>query len=162
MSAKDISHEGTVTTENKDSKTENIDATKKKDITSLIKLADDEIIVKDYFVANTEKQGFGELHYVVTNKRVIMYIWSDDTIQVKSVKIADVVSTAIYKTKYSFSIIINIKAATGALTFYSYPKGRLESKLKPEDLKLKVKPGPDLASMATELGALILNLRTRL
>jgi len=162
LGAKDISHEETDIGENKDNETENSDVNKNKDIRNLIKLADDEIIVKDYFVANTEKQGFGELHYVVTNKRVIMYIWSDNTIQIKSVKIGDVVSTAVYKTKYSFSIIINIKAATGALTFYSTPKGLLERTLKPEDLKLKVKQGPDLGLMAKELGALILNLRTKL
>jgi hypothetical protein len=162
LSAKDISHEETDIGENKDNEMENSDVNKNKDIRNLIKLADDEMIVRDYFVANTEKQGFGELHYVVTNKRVIMYIWSDNTIQIKSVKIADVVSTAVYKTKYSFSIIINIKAATGALTFYSTPKGFLGRILKPEDLKLKVKQGPDLGLMAKELGALILNMRTKL
>jgi hypothetical protein len=162
LSDKNITHKETDIGENKDNEMENRDVNKNKDIRNLIKLADDEMIVRDYFVANREKQGFGELHYVVTNKRVIMYIWSDDTIQIKSVKIADIVSTAVYKTKYSFSIIINIKAATGALTFYSTPKGFLERRLKPEDLNLKVKQGPDLGLMAKELGALILNMRKKL
>ncbi len=151
-----------MTKNNNDDEKENIDTDNNKLITDLIKLADDETIVKDYFVASTEKQNYGELHYVVTNKRVIMYVWTDNTIQVKSVKIIDIVSTAVYKTKYSFKIIINIKAATGALAFNSSPRGFLERWLEPEELDLKVNSGPDLGMMAKELGALILNMRTKL
>lgn len=59
----------------------------------------------------------------------------------------------------SFSIIINIKAATGALTFYSSPKGFLERRLQSGEMHMKVNEAPDLSLMAKELGALILNMR---
>ncbi len=124
-----------------------------------IKLAQGEVIAKDYFVAKADDENKGVLHYIITNKRLIMYIWSKDSVITRSVKISDVVSTAVWKTKFSFSIIINIKAATGALTFYSSPKGFLERRLQPEEMHMKVNEGPDLGLMAKELGALILNMR---
>lgn len=124
-----------------------------------IKLAQGEVIAKDYFVAKADDENKGVLHYIITNKRLIMYIWSKNSVIVRSVKISDVVSTAVWKTKFSFSIIINIKSATGALTFYSSPKGFLEKRLQPEELNMKVNEGPDLGLMAKELGALILNMR---
>jgi hypothetical protein len=65
----------------------------------------------------------------------------------------------IVKKRTSFAIITNIKAATGALSFYSYPKNILEKELSPEKLELEAVPGPDATLMARELGALILNIR---
>lgn len=65
----------------------------------------------------------------------------------------------IVKKRTSFAIVTNIKAATGALSFYSYPKNILEKGLSPERLELEAAPGPDASIMAKELGALILNMR---
>lgn len=141
---------------NQDSNTVN-----KKSIKDFIEFADHEEEVDDYFVASSKKYN-AQLHYVVTNKRVITFLWSEKSIEIQSVRIIDIVSTAIYKTKYSFAITINIKAATGALIYNSSTKGLGESDSNGEDLELKVNSGPDLGRMAYELGALVLNLRTKL
>jgi hypothetical protein len=133
----------------------------KKSIRDFIEFADHEEESRDYFVASSKKYN-SELHYIVTNKRVITFLWSEKSIDIQSVRIVDIVSTAVYKTKYSFAITINIKASTGALIYNSSTRGLGESVSNGEDLKLKVNSGPDLARMAYELGALILNLRTKL
>ena len=65
----------------------------------------------------------------------------------------------ISKERTSFSIVVNIKAATGALSFNSYPKNILERGLVPARLELEAGPGPDAKIMAKDLGALILNIR---
>ncbi len=59
----------------------------------------------------------------------------------------------------SFAIVINIQAATGALSFYSYKKDTWHAAPKPERIELDGTPGPDAIIMSKELGALILNMR---
>ena len=70
-----------------------------------VELANDESIIKDYYVATVKKPSYGEAHFAVTNKRLIMYIWSEETIKVNNVNIIDIVSTSVYKTKDLFAII---------------------------------------------------------
>lgn len=130
-----------------------------KKVEDIIELATGEIVLKDYYAANVRKPSYGEAHFAITNKRLIWYIWSEETVKVNSVNIVDIVSTSIYKTETSFAIIINIRAATGAFTFSTYPHSILEKGLSPEKLDLEAYPGPDMDLMARELGALILNMR---
>ncbi len=59
----------------------------------------------------------------------------------------------------SFSIIINIKAATGALTFYSYSQEAVQRGLDPNKVELNARPGPEADVMGQELGALILTMQ---
>jgi hypothetical protein len=132
---------------------------KYKSIKDIIQLATDEEVVKDYFAATVKKPSYGEAHFAITNKRLIMYIWSEETVKVNSVNIADIVSTSVYQTERSFSILINIKAATGAFTFYTYPHSLLEKALHPNKLDLESAVGPDMALMSKQLGALVLNMR---
>jgi hypothetical protein len=99
------------------------------------------------------------VHFAVTTKRLIMYVWSEETVKVNSVNIGDIVSTSIYKTESLFAIVINIKAATGAFTFYTYPHSILEKALNAKKLDLESAAGPDMVLMSKELGALILNMR---
>ncbi|HET7345400.1 MAG TPA: hypothetical protein VFJ05_05980, partial [Nitrososphaeraceae archaeon] len=54
----------------------------------------------------------------------------------------------------SKAAVTNIKAATGALSFYSYPKNILEKGLSPERLGLQAAYEHDASVMAKELGAL--------
>lgn len=181
----------------------------RKNVEDYVTLADDETVVKDYYAAAVKKPTRGEAHVAVTNKRVILYVWTHETTQVNGVNITDVLGTDIYwstrqrrkfgtglflvglfgtiilpllnpfflsillitlpmmaigiyyivKKRTSFAIVTNIKAATGALYFYSYPKNILEKGLSPEKLELEAAPGPDASVMAKELGALILNLQ---
>lgn len=181
----------------------------KKNVEDYVTLADDEAVVKDYYAAAVKKPTHGEAHVAVTSKRVILYIWTQETTQVNGVNITDVLGTDIYwstrqrrkfgiglflmglfgtivlpllnplflslllitlpmlasgiyyivKKRTSFAIVTNIRAATGALSFYSYPKNILEKGLSPERLELEATPGPDASVMAKELGALILNMR---
>ena len=132
---------------------------KSKTLEDIIRLANDEVVVKDYYAADVKKPTHGEAHFALTNKRLIWYIWTDETVKVNSVNILDIVSTSVYKTEHSFAIIINVKAATGAFTFSTYPHSILEKGLNPENLEMESSPGPDMGLMARELGALILNIR---
>ncbi len=131
----------------------------RKTLADFVKLADDEVIIKDYHSTVVKKPSYGEGHFAVTNKRLIMYLWSEETIRVNGVNVKDVVGTAVYYSKDSFAVVINIRAATGALSFYSYPRNILEKRLEPERLEMKTAPGPDMVNMSKELGALILNMR---
>jgi uncharacterized protein YacL len=180
-------------------------------VKNYVQLADEEAFVKDYHMATINKPDYGEAHLTVTNKRVLMYTWTKDTIQVNSTDIADVrgidtswskiqrfnlgiilaiigavlaliitlnlplpvvligliiplliLAVGIYylvTKRQSFSIIINIKAATGALTFYSYSEEAVQKGIDPNKLELNAVPGPDSNIMAQELGALILNMQ---
>ena len=187
-----------------------------RNVAEYVQLADDEAIVKDYYVATVRKPSYGEAHFALTNKRLIMYVWSEKTVQVNSAELQDVRSTDIYWSKrqrmylgigllisgaifsilsilaslsgiYSFLIlliitvpvsiigiyyiykvrnilviIINVKAATGAFTFYSYSKSALEKGWNPEKLELDANPAPDSKIMAQEIGGLIINLQKEL
>jgi hypothetical protein len=176
-----------------------------------VELADEEAFVKDYYIATINKPDYGEAHLAVTNKRVIMYTWTKDTIQINSTDIVDVrgIDTSwtkrqrlhlgiamaiigfflaitiissipfpsiligliipllmlaigfyyIVTKRDSFVVIINIKAATGALTFYSYSEEAVNRGIDPNKLELNAVPGPDSNIMAEELGALILNMQ---
>lgn len=42
-------------------------------VEDFVKLADDEEIIRDYNVATVEKPSYGEVHFAITNKRLIMY-----------------------------------------------------------------------------------------
>jgi len=64
------------------------------------------------------------------------------------------------KQRVTFIIIFYIKSVTGAMTLHNYPQsGRLEGLLKPDQLKIDGKPGPDAKLMAKEIGALILDIQ---
>ncbi len=177
-----------------------------------VELADEEAFVKDYHVATIKDPDYGEAHLSVTSKRMIMYAWTKDTIQINSADIADVRGIDISWSKrkrtslgialmvigsiltipviayvllnpfviigliisvpllaiglyyivtirHSFVVIINIKAATGALTFYSYSKDAVQRGIDPDKLELNAVPVPEAKIMAQELGALILNMQ---
>ena len=83
---------------------------KSKTLEDIIRLANDEVVVKDYYAADVKKPTHGEAHFALTNKRLIWYIWTDETVKVNSVNILDIVVTSVYKTEHSFAIIINVKA----------------------------------------------------
>ena len=138
------------------------DSTISKSLKDIIQFATDEVIVRDYHAANVKKPSYGQAHFALTNKRLIWYIWTNETVKVNSINIKDLVSTAVYKTEKAFAIIINIKATTGAFTFSTYPHSILEQGLSPERLELETQPGPDMDSMARELGALIINIHKKL
>lgn len=189
----------------------------KKNVRDYVTLADDEVVVKDYYAATVKKPNHGEAHVAATTKRVILYIWTKESFQVNGANIANVLSTDIYwsnrrrrklgigllsvgflcllinflylpslwasvnflylptlfialpllaigiyyviKKRTTFSIIINIKAATGSLFFNNYPQNVLEKKLNPGTIRFEAKPGPDANIVAKELGALILNMQ---
>ena len=128
----------------------------------LIRFADGEDILERYHAANVKKPSHGEAYFVLTNKRLLWYILSERTVRVNSINIEDIVSTSVYKTEHSFAIIINVRASTGAFTFYTHSHSLIKKGLNPEKIELEAQPGPQLDKMARELGALILNIRKRI
>src|SRR5690242_14857130 len=68
----------------------------KKNVEDYVTLADDEAVVKDYYAAAVKKPTHGEAHVAVTSKRVILYVWTQETTQVNGVNITDVLGTDIY------------------------------------------------------------------
>jgi hypothetical protein len=58
-----------------------------------------------------------------------------------------------------FAMIINIRAATGAIRFSSAPENVLEKGLGPGKWELEAEPGPGVVSMARDLGGMILNIQ---
>jgi hypothetical protein len=188
-------------------------------VRNYVELADDEDVTEDYHVATIKKPSHGEAHFAVTNKRLIMYVWSKKILQVNSAELQDVRSTDIFWSKrqrkhlgigifvvglflsmisiiswlsnpynsgflllfffFAFPILligiyyirkirnllavtINVNAATGAFTFYSYSKSALKKGWNPERLELDAIPGPHATKMARELGGLLLNLQKEL
>jgi hypothetical protein len=189
-------------------------------VKDFIEFANGEVLIKDYFVATVKEPSYGEAHFAVTNRRLIMYVWSEKTVQVNNALLKDVRNTDIFWSKrqrrnlgislflsgiflsvifilpwiYYFQIqqpnfilfsiflltipmiiiglyymkkirnilviIINVKAATGAFTYYSYPKTSIfGGQWNPEKLELDALPGPDARLMAQEVGGLLLNLQ---
>lgn len=96
------------------------------------------------------------------NTIVISYIYLYDTVIYLIVVIVPMLVIGIYyviKKRTTFSVIINIKAATGSLYFNSYPRNILEKGLNPGRIEFHARPGPDASLLAKELGALILNMQ---
>jgi len=195
-------------------------ANSRGNVKDFIEFANGEVLIKDYFVATVKEPSYGEAHFALTNKRLIMYVWSEKTVQVNNALLKDVRNTDIFWSKrkrrnlgislflsgivisviiilvgiYFFQIeqpnftlfslfiitlpiifigiyymkkirnilviIINVKAATGAFTYYSFPKTSTFGKQwNPEKLELDALPGPDARLMAQEVGGLLLNLQ---
>ena len=55
--------------------------------------SDDEYIVKDYNAAKIKKPSKGETHVALTNKRALIYYWTNDGILVNDAGISDILVT---------------------------------------------------------------------
>jgi hypothetical protein len=215
--------------------------TEESEIKLPIKKSDDEYVIKDYRAAKIKKPEKGEAHIVVTNRRAIIYFWTNKVVLVNDAQITEVTSTDIFWTKRSrhvagaillaisiigylillqqnlnlqlylndpyyannpyyadyisgtrsilivfgiilaipailgiylvlkerttFVITLYIKSVTGAMTLHNYPSaeggvsGKLSGLLKPAQLKIEGKPGPDADLLAREIGAIILDIQ---
>ena len=197
--------------------------TEESEIKLPIKKSNDEYVIKDYRAAKIKKPEKGEAHIVVTNRRAIIYFWTNKVVLVNDAQITEVTSTDIFWTKRSrhvagaillaisvigylilfqqnlnlqyslndpynannpyyvdyisgtrnilivFGIILAIplyiKSVTGAMTLHNYPSagggvsGKIEGLLKPGELKIEGKPGPDAELLAKEIGAIILDIQ---
>jgi hypothetical protein len=69
------------------------------------------------------------------------------------------------KERTTFVITLYIKSVTGAMTLHNYPSseggvsGKVAGLLKPAQLKIEGKPGPDAELLAKEIGAIILDIQ---
>lgn len=216
--------------------------TEESEIKLPIKKSDDEYVIKDYRAAKIKKPEKGEAHIVVTNRRAIIYFWTNKVVLVNDAHITEVTSTDIFWTKRSrhvagaillaisiigylilfqqnlnlqyslndpyygndnpyyeayisgtrniliafgiilaipailgiylllkerttFVITLYIKSVTGAMTLHNYPSaeggvsGKVAGLLKPAELKIEGKPGPDAELLAREIGAIILDIQ---
>lgn len=97
---------------------------------------------------------------LILNPDIWIYNWIMIAIELILPLLGFFIGLYFIRTKrHSFSIIINIKAATGALTFYSYSQEAVQRGLDPNKVELNARPGPEADVMGQELGALILTMQ---
>jgi hypothetical protein len=87
-------------------------------IQDYIEFSDDETMIKDYNAALVKKPSEGELHVGLTNKRVILYLWTKETVLVNSVNVTDVLGTDIFfslRKRTTLGAILFIVGVIGTL-----------------------------------------------
>ena len=62
-------------------------------------ISDDEYIIKDYNAAKIQKPSKGEAHVALTNKRALIYYWTNDGILVNDAGISDILATNVFWAK---------------------------------------------------------------
>ena len=61
--------------------------------------SEDEYIIKDYNAAKIKKPSKGEAHVALTNKRALIYYWTNDGILVNDAGISDILATSVFWAK---------------------------------------------------------------
>ena len=59
------------------------------------KISDDEYLIKDYHAARIKKPQKGEGHLALTNKRAIIYYWTEKGVLVNGANISEITATDI-------------------------------------------------------------------
>ena len=63
------------------------------------------------------------------------------------------------KESVIFGVILYVKSVTDAISLHNYPTGAVNKLIRPAQLRLEGKPGPDAEELAKEIGAYILDIQ---
>lgn len=68
-------------------------------INEQVRISDDEYVIKDYNAAKVKKPTKGEAHVALTNKRAIIYYWTQKGVLVNDARITEVLGTNVFWAK---------------------------------------------------------------